>query len=128
MAVVEFSGTLDTGIDWPSVPSKKHPDGKAYRVESLDAADGLTFAAAQYAAAGGQIDATSVSRIRLNDDDERDFYARILGCSENCRKLRKNGTKGKACGSTHDAMVDDGVPWPWFEMIAQHAFFYFFVG
>lgn len=132
MATADFSGVIDSGIDYPNVPSKKHPEGKTYRVESPNAKDGLHLAGTIHlgalAAFGGTLDPRSASQLNLDDDDERDFYARILGCTEDCRKLRKDGSSKKPCGSTHDQMVADEVPWEWFETISQHAYLHFFVG
>lgn len=131
MATADFSGVIDSGIDYPNVPSTKHPEGKTYRVEAPNAKDGLVFAGLShmgtFAAFGGTLDSQSVSRLNLDDDDERDFYARVLGCTEKCRKGRKDGSRAKPCGSTHDQMKDDGVDWVWFETIAQHAYLHFFV-
>ena len=85
----------------PFNPITEHPTlrlpilGKTYRVESPDAATGLWIQSIMSAAAFVRSGATPTDadvQTVLDDDDERDMYARVLG-------------------DTHAQLVADGVPW-----------------
>lgn len=87
--------------------------GKTYTVPPCSADDGLwaqaLMDAALKAATGGEVNEDDLSRIVLNDDDERSLYQRLLG-------------------TAFDEMKDDGVDWPSIARCGQTAFVFFTQG
>lgn len=129
MAVRDLAAYFDGGIDYPNVPSKAHPKGKTYRVESPDAKTGLWLSQLAHlggkAAFGGNVSAKDLTSLKLDDEGEQDLYQRVMGCTDECEKLQEDGTKGPRCGSTYDQMFEDGVAWMTLSKIGQDAFLYF---
>lgn len=129
MAVRDLADYFDSGLDYPNVPSKLHPEGKTYRVESPDAATGLWLTQLAHlggkAAFGLSISASDLASLKLDDDQERDLYQRVMGCTSECRAVGEDGTVGAPCGSTYDEMVADAVAWTVLQKIAQDAYLFF---
>lgn len=112
MADRDLSAFFDEGLTYTAVPSKAFPapEGKAYRVSSPDAKTGLWLNATaqfgQMAATGAKLTESALARLRLDDDEERDFYQRVLGAA-------------------FDEMIDDGVDWMLLQKIGQDAYLNF---
>lgn len=101
----------DGGFDTPLMPSTKFPEGKKYRVPSPDAATGLRLAALAdvtlKASQGGDLNERDARRLKLDDEEERDFIAQVL--SQPCV----------------DEMTSDGVKYEHMKRISQYAFLWF---
>lgn len=106
MPIRDLSAIFNADIEYPGVPSKKHPEGKTYRVPSPDAATGARLTArmtlALKEARGGTLTDDEQASLLLDDDGERGFYADILG-------------------PVYDEMMTDDVPWTVLRSIAQDA-------
>jgi hypothetical protein len=108
--LTELLAFLDEGHEYPGVKSKRHPDGKTYRVPPPDAKTGLWLTSlAELGAAsvaGGKLSAEDLASLSIDDDDEPQFYARVLG-------------------GAYAEMMDDGVSFVALQAIGQHAFLTF---
>lgn len=102
----------DDGITTPPLKSKKHPEGKQYRIESPDAETGLRLAGlanvATRAASGAEVDPEELRGLVMGDEEERSFMKQVLG-------------------TAYDEMVEDGVSWVTMQRLNQYAFAYFAV-
>jgi hypothetical protein len=120
----------DGALDYPGVPSKKHPDGKTYKVPSPDGKTGLWLNdladSGMSAAVGRELTDGEKAKLNLNDeDDERDFFRTVLGCTKTCGAPDEGTGKPVPCGSAFDQMLDDGVEWMLIQRISKDAFLCF---
>jgi len=103
----------ENGFDTPLMPSTKHREGKKYHINSPDAATGLRLAAVSDIVIKQQrkmeISELDIKRLRLDDDDERDFIDQVLNTE------------------TVDEMIGDGVRWEHIKRMSLYAFTYFTV-
>jgi hypothetical protein len=103
----------DDAIDTPPIPSRAHPEGKPYRIESPDAATGIRLTALVSLgvdlAVGAQLSQKDAERLRMDDDQERDFLRDVLG-------------------ATYDQMLEDGVSWVRIQRLGRYALLYFTLG
>lgn len=116
MALRDLAAFLeDDGLDYPLPASAfgdptRFPDGKTYKVPSPDARTGLwlsgLFDIGAKAAAGTKVSADDLSAVRLDDNEERSLYRRVLG-------------------SAYDEMLVDGVKWTTLQRIGQDAYLCF---
>jgi len=110
MAVRDIVGLLSPWLDYPGVPSKAHPGGRDYRVQSPDRKTGLRLAAlaalGRRAAEGESLTAAEVEQIEIGDDQAEDFATMVLG-------------------PTHELMLTDGVADMTVQAIARDAFYCF---
>ncbi len=108
MAADDLAGFL--ADDCVEVPI---PGGKTYRVPSPDAATGLRLTAmvnlGVQSALGGEITEQDAAKIKLDDDQERDFLPQVLG-------------------SAYDEMIADGVSWLRIQRIGRYCLLYFTLG
>lgn len=99
--------------DLPLIKSAKHPEGKHYVIPSPDANTGLRLQGlAELVAkqrAKVQISERDVARLRLNDEEEREFFQQVMG-------------------TAYVEMVEDGVSWERIKRLGMYAFTYFAVG
>lgn len=103
----------DDGFDTPPMPSRAHPEGHVYRVPSPDAETGLRLSALAdltlKQSKGLEISENDVRRLRLNDQEEREFMAQLL------------------TPELVAQMSDDGVKWEHMKRLSMYAFTYFAV-
>lgn len=103
----------DDALEYPNVPSAKHPAGKTYRVPSPDAATGLRLTAlatvGMKSATGAQLNEKDSAALNLDDEDEESLYRQVLG------------------SATYQEMIDDGVKWTHLQRVAHDAFLTFTV-
>lgn len=87
--------------------------GKLYRIESPDAATGLwcqrLFNVAVAASSGQDVTEDDAAKLKLDDDQERDLFQRLLG-------------------DTLDEMVSDGLKWSEIQHVGKTAFFWTALG
>lgn len=115
----DLSEFLDEGLTYPLPASAftveagaepRFPDGKTYTVPSPDATTGVWLTAmadlAAKATIGGQVSDADRNRLKLDDDDERTLYQRVLG-------------------PVYDEMVADGVKWTALQTIGRDAYLCF---
>lgn len=110
MATRELPDFLDDGALKYPLKSSKHPDGKTYVLVPADSERGLRLASLGELAMMPSAELTKAQRERLNldDDQEFDFYADILG-------------------DALEEMKADGVPFPKLKQVAQDAFAYWYL-
>lgn len=129
MATRDLSDFFEPWIDYPNVPCKAEPKLKTYRVQSPDAKTGLWLTGmgqlGARAGVGLPISAADALSLKLEDDEERNFYQMVLGCESNCGEQQEDGTVYDCASSTYHQMMDDEVPWAWIEKIAQDSFLFF---
>lgn len=108
-----FSFLDDDALVIPGVKSREHPDGKSYTIPSPDADTGARFAAlaeiAMKVHRGVDVSESDLRRLRMDDDEEREFMEQVLG----------------------DALAElkaDGVSWRRLQMLTQYAYIYFAYG
>lgn len=98
------------GFDTPPMPSAKHPGGRSYRVPAPDALTGLrlnTLADMTLKVSRGmEVGEVDVKRLRLNDQEEREFLEMVLG-------------------DALAEMIADGVAWPHVQRVGMYAFVYY---
>jgi hypothetical protein len=107
----DFLGFLDDDrLEIPHVPSTKHPrseGGKTYYVEQPDAETGARIAALGQIMAKMQakvdVSENDVRKLRMRDDEERDFQDDVLG-------------------ATRAEMIEDGVNHQHLKMATNYAF------
>lgn len=115
----DLSEFLDEGLVYPLPASAftveagaepRFPDGKTYTVPSPDAKNGLWLTAmadlAVKATTGGKVSDADLNRLKLDDDEERTFYQRVLG-------------------TAYDEMLADGVKWTALQTIGRDAYLCF---
>lgn len=112
MALRDLGAFLeDDALDVP-VPGKDEAV-RTYRIASPDAETGLwlqtVVGLGVKAASGGEISEADAESLQLDDDQEADFYRRIMG-------------------STLDDMIRDGVSWVRIERVSRYAMLYFALG
>lgn len=104
----------DGGFDTPPMPSPAYPKGRVYRVPSPDATTGLRLAALQDLALkqsmGNAVTEVDVKRLRLGDEEERDFIGQVLS------------------QEVQAAMVEDGVRWEHMRRMALYGYILFTAG
>jgi hypothetical protein len=111
MARLQLGAFLDDdAIETPPIPSRAHPDGHVYRVESPSASIGLKLAAMASlgfrASAGQPLTDADREQLQLDDDEERDLYRMVLG-------------------DTYQQMLVDGVSWVRLQRLGTYLFLYF---
>lgn len=98
----------DGGFDSPRMPSPAHPQGRSYRIPSPDAKTGLRLTAladmSLKQSRGIAIDELDVKRLRISDDDEREFLGQVLS------------------PGVLEQMIEDGVKWEHARRLAMYAF------
>lgn len=109
--LADLAGFLaDDGIDTPPIVSKKHPNGKAYRIPSPDAETGLRLTTLANlgvrAAVGVDVTEADLAQLNLDDGEELDFLRQVLG-------------------SAYDELVADGVSWVRIQRLGRFAFLHF---
>lgn len=108
-----FTFLEDDGIEVPGLKSTTYPEGKTYTIPSPDAETGARLTALAELAAkvnkGIEVAERDVARLRLNDEEEREFAAQVLG-------------------SALVEMQADGVSWVRIQRLTQYAFTAFAVG
>lgn len=114
MAYADLAGYLDDdAIDTPPIKSAAHPDGRAYRIPSPDAATGIRLTAMVSLgvdlAVGAELSRKDAERLKLDDDQEREFLRDVLG-------------------SAYDELVADGVSWMRIQKLGRYALLYFTLG
>lgn len=114
MALVDLSAYLaDGALDIPSIPSKRYPEGKQYRIPSPDAKTGLWLEAiagiGTKTAVGAEVTEEDAAGLKLDDDEEKAFYERVLG-------------------PVYGELIDDEADWTVITRLGQYAFMYFTVG
>ena len=101
----------DDGFDSPPMPSKTYPEGHVYRIPSPDAETGLRLSAvadlSMKQSKGIELSEGDVKRLRLNDQEEREFIAQVLS------------------PEVIDLMVADGVKWEHLKRLGIYAFTFF---
>lgn len=102
----------DDAITTPPIKSKKHPEGKPYKIQSPDAETGLRLnglaTIAAKAAAGQEVSPDDVKSLVMDDAEERVFLEQVLG-------------------DAYHEMLADGVSWTSLQRLGQYAFSYFAV-
>lgn len=102
------------GFDSPLMPSRSHPNGKSYHVPSPDAATGMWLSTlaelSMKAKQGGKLHEGDAERLKLDDEQEREFIPRVLS------------------RPVFDEMVADGVRWEHMKRLSSFAFTYFAIG
>lgn len=97
----------DDGFTTPPIPSRDHPDGRAYLVPSPDGVTGARMVALAGIAAkknaNVEVTAADLDKLNLNDQEERDFMEMVLG-------------------SAYAEMMADGVSWQRISRLGQYAF------
>ena len=95
------------------IPSRKYPEGKLYVVPSPDAETGMRLTAladiARKQRSGVPVKDSDVARLRMDDDQEREFQVQVLG-------------------SCYHEMVEDGVSHVTIQKVMQYAYIYFSMG
>lgn len=107
---MDEAGDGPPGFDSPPMPSRAHPQGRSYRIPAPDALTGLrlnTLADMTLKVTRG-VDVTEVDvkRLRLNDEDEREFLEMVLG-------------------DALAQMIEDGVVWPHVQRLGMYAFVFY---
>lgn len=104
----------DGGFDTPLIPSRAHPEGKKYHVSSPDGETGLRLSAladlSMKQQKGVELAEADIKRLRLNDQEERDFAQQVLGVE------------------LVDEMLADGVRWVHIKRLLTYAYTYFAIG
>ena len=116
MALRDLAAYLeDDGLEYPLPASsfeepEKFPEGKTYRVPSPSAKVGLWLTGlndiAVRAAAGVELDDTDLAKLRLDDDEEKTLYQRVLG-------------------PVYDEMIADGVIYTALQKVGRDAYLCF---
>jgi hypothetical protein len=120
MALRDLGAFLeDDGLEYPlpaasfrTKPGEepRFPDGKTYKVPSPDARTGLWLTGladtAMAALRGGAMTAGERERLKLDDDEEKSLYQRVLG-------------------PVYDEMIADGVSWTALQKVGQDAYLTF---
>lgn len=100
----------DDALNLPPIKSKKHPEGKSYRIDSPDFGTGLLLqqlaSIATRISNGVEVTEAEAKRLKMDDQEERDFSQMVLGDSLG-------------------EMVADGVPWGPIRRVTQYAFTYY---
>lgn len=100
----------DDALTIPGVISTKHPEGKDYVIASPDAETGMQLNAlgdiGTKLAAGAEVSASDVARLRLDDAQEMNLGRQVLG-------------------ETMAEMMEDGVSWVRIQRVIQYAFTHF---
>jgi hypothetical protein len=113
MARRDLSAFFDDGLDYTGIPSRAHPDGKTYRVPCVDAKTGLWLTALTdigvKAVVGGEITDEDAASLKLDDDQEKRLYERVLG-------------------PVWHELLDDGVSYDLVQRIARDAYLTFALG
>lgn len=114
MALVDLGTFLDDdALDTPPIPSRVHPEGRSYRIPSPDWRTGLALSKmvnlGLTAAAGRVLTEEDAASIDLDDSEERDFAALVLG-------------------DAAAQMAADGVSWTRVQRLAQYALLFFTLG
>ncbi len=103
----------DDSVETPPIPSREHPQGRAYRITSPDAATGIRLTAMVSVgvdmALGAEIDPKDAERLKLDDAQERDFLREVLG-------------------TAYDQLVADGVSWLRIQRLGRYFLLYFTLG
>lgn len=107
---MEEAGDGPPGFDSPPMPSREHPGGRSYRIPAPDAMTGLrlnTLADMTLKVTRGvEVTEVDVKRLRLDDQEEREFLEMVLG-------------------DALAAMVADGVAWPHVQRMGMYAFVFY---
>ena len=97
----------DDGFTTPPIPSREHPEGKAYKVPSPDGVTGARMVALAGIAAKKNADievtAADLDKLNLNDQQETEFMEQVLG-------------------TAYAEMIADGVSWQRISRLGQYAF------
>lgn len=115
MATIEnFTDFLeDDSLTLPKIPSTKYPEGKDYVIESPDSVTGARLAAMGdviiRASAQLDQDQRQINKLKLDDDEERDLMADVLG-------------------DTKAEMEADGVKWTTMRGVMKFAFIHYALG
>jgi len=100
----------DDALKLPPIKSKKHPNGKRYVVQSPDFETGMLLQQlanlGAKAAAGVELTEADAKKLNLDDDEEREFAAMLLG-------------------ETLNEMRADGVSWASIQKVVKYAFAYY---
>lgn len=100
----------DDALELPPIKSKEHPKGKSYRVASPDFETGILLQQlAQIATRlhnGLEVSEAEAKRLKMDDEEERDFTQMVLG-------------------DTLEEMKADGVPWGPIRKVTQYVFTYY---
>lgn len=114
MGHADFGSFLDDdAIDTPPIPSREHPDGRSYRIPSPDAATGIRLTAMVNLgvglASGAKMDPRDAEKLKLDDDQEKDFLEEVLG-------------------TAFLQLVADGVSWVRIQRLGRYCLLYFTLG
>lgn len=105
-----FDFLEDDALTIPGVRSTAHPEGKTYKIPSPDAETGMRLSAlAEIAVKVNKnldVDKRDVTRLHLNDDEEREFSQQVLGVA-------------------YEELLADGVSWVRMQRITQYAYVHF---
>ena len=102
----------DDAVEIPGIPSRAHPEGKAYRFASPDAKTGLYLAHLADLAVRARLGVNigeQVSSLEFDDDEERDNMRKVMG-------------------ATLDELIADGVSWTRIQRLHRYLFIYFAIG
>lgn len=103
----------EDGFDTPLIKSRKHPEGKTYHIASPDYDTGIHLQRiADLGAkvhAGGDITKEDQAKLKLDDDQEKDFSKMVLG--DTCQE-----------------MIDDGVNWDRIRKLTKYTFAFYTLG
>ena len=95
------------------IRSREYPDGKFYTVPSPDGETGLRLTAladiARKQQQGVKVSERDVARLRLNDEQEREFAQEVMG-------------------TCYEEMMADGVPWVTIQKVMNYSYIYFAMG
>lgn len=109
-AFMDFMEDED-GFDSPLMPSAAHPEGHVYHVPSPNAVTGLRLSAladlTMKQAKGVELNEIDVRRLRLDDQEEREFISQVLSVE------------------LVNTMVADGVKWEHMKRLGLYGFTYF---
>jgi hypothetical protein len=111
MATRDLSAFFDDGaLEYPGIRSTAHPDGKTYKVPSPDARTGAWLASIAElgvrSASGAEMAQEDAAKLKLDDEQERTWYQRILG-------------------PAYDEMIADGVAWVMLKRVGDDAYLCF---
>jgi len=101
----------EDGFKSPLMPSTKYPEGKSYAIKSPDAKTGLRLSAisdiTMKQARGIEIAELDIKRLRIEDEDEREFIEQVLS------------------PAVVAEMIDDGCRWEHVKRLGLYAFVFF---
>ncbi len=103
----------EDGLTLPKVRSRAFPEGKSYHVDSPDYETGIRLQRVAdlgaKVAAGGDVSEDDAARLKLDDREEREFSALVLG-------------------ATLDEMREDGVSWGTIRRAVKYVFAFYTLG